>query len=113
MKEFNKYIIQNNSQNIIFDLHSFVYNDFEYVKIPTEVISGFSPTQLILVEAQAYIIYDQSKTDMDRRAARTVQQIEYEMDLCRSLVNKYSLELNVPLRIFQNKGYDTLVNLIK
>jgi adenylate kinase len=87
-------------ENFVLDAHSFIDNDGDLVSIPTATIASLKPTGLILLEATPEEIAARRLLSGDRkRPQRSIEELRSQIDLSRRNVQRYAVELKLPLKI--------------
>jgi len=94
------------------DAHAIIYNDFNYVHIPTEVVRGLNPTALILLEAPSALVASRRRAGHLQRPKRTEQELEEEARLEKQATLRYADELSLPVEIGSTEFEDVLESLV-
>lgn len=112
--EFWKEIEEYKYSTVIFDGHSIVDNNQEIIKIPTNVIKGLKPQEIIFVEDEPKYIHERRTGDQSRqRADISIAEIEKHQDLAKRQAESYAHEIGIPFGAVKAGNLDTLKLLIE
>ena len=87
------------NRSILLDAHAIIDNDKGLVEVPVEAVAALGADAMILLEASAEDLALRRSKAHRWRPARSIEELQREIDLENNTVAAYARELKVPLAL--------------
>lgn len=106
-------IESSSADTAVFDGHSVIDNDSEFVVIPTEVIRQLQLTSMVFLWADPDQIQSRRENDTHRtRPERTLEEIAKHQNLALATCRSYATELGLRLSVLEDATVDELLQSV-
>lgn len=102
-------------KKIIFDGHCVVKDGDKIVEIPVTVIERLTPDLIVYVDAEPKTIAERRSVDPNRpdREQESIEQLQTQRDLQKSICKNYSEKLKVPLKILSDPSVKEMLVILQ